>query len=378
MPATTLPTAGMGWDAFEAFLDELLVRLRMVPGLSPALVTSSRYGRPGQAQAGIDHLGSYDDGSTATWQCKEQLTLTEANVTKIIKDTEVPATRHVIVFSRVPDAKAVSAAAAQAGWSIWGQRDLGNLVRTLPVHEARTLLDAHFGTPVRRQFMPIAGTDVFLGLEEFYGPLLRADLRFHHNSALVGRDQDLAALVDALDDAPGPSVVLLDAPAGRGKSRLVLEALRQIQLKQPTIPVLVRAEQRLLDAGALQELPDGPTLLLVEDAHRDPTGIAAVLQYARRTEGVRVILTSRPSGSATVKEAVLAAQFDLSELLTRTLAPLTAAAARELVTSLRDTDVALPGIFSEALAQAARATPLRTREEIMSCRYGVLPGSRVG
>jgi hypothetical protein len=372
MPPMTLPTAGMGWDAFEALVDDLLVRLRLVPGANPALVTSSRYGKAGQDQAGIDLLGSYDDGSTATWQCKEQLTLTEANVTKIISDTEVAATRHVIVFSRVADAKASSAAASQEGWSIWDQRDLGNLVRTLPLHEARTLLDAHFGTQVRRQFLPVAGTDVFLGVEEFYRPLLRTDRRFHHNTPLVGRNADVAALVDALTDVAGPSVVLLDAPAGRGKSRLVLEVLRQIQNKQPLIPVLVRAEQRPLDSGALQELPDGPTLLLVEDAHRDPTGFAAVVQYARRTEGVRVLLTSRPSGAAPVTEAVLAAQFDLSELLSRTLAPLTASAARELITSLLREDLTLPGPFSEALAQAARATPLIAVVAIEMIRRGEL------
>jgi hypothetical protein len=279
-------------------------------------------------------------------------------VKAIVAATEVSADRHVIVFSGVASAEARKEARGHGGWSIWDQRDLANLVRTLPVHQARTLLDTHFGTGYRRRFLPVAGTDVFLGLEEFYGPSLRLGLRFHHRADLVGRDDEVSAIVDGLTSANGPRVFIVDGPAGRGKSRLVLEALRRVQDGLPMVPVLVRAEQRLLDAGALQELPDGPSIILVEDAHRDVPGVAAVLQYARRTADVRVVLTSQPSGTDPIVAAALRAQFDLSEVTKRTVAPLTLAAARRLVAALRGDDVTLPGVFAEALARAACATPL--------------------
>lgn len=371
-PGNMLPTAGMGWEKLEEFLDDLLVRLRLVPGAVPRLMESSRYGRPGQKQDGIDHLGSYGDRTTSTWQCKEQLALTEADVQDIIEKTGFPANKHVIVFSRVADAKARREIAKHAGWSIWDQRDLGHYVRSLPVHEARTLLDAHFGTAVRRQFLPMPGTDAFLGLEEFYGPLLAEDRRFHHKADLVGREADLAALVQGLTDPGGPKVIVVAAPAGRGKSRLVLEVLRQLQQMQPTIPVLVRVEQRPLDSAALQELPDGPGVLLAEDAHRDPAGVEMLLQYARRTPGTRVIVTSRPSGEMTVELAALAAQFDRAEILARTLTPLTIAAARELVTTLCGSGLSIPGRFAEALAQASRSTPLVAVVAIAMIRRGEL------
>ncbi|MDP3972952.1 MAG: hypothetical protein Q8P61_08600 [Candidatus Nanopelagicales bacterium] len=194
----------MGWNEFEAFLDDLLVRLRLVPNASPRLIESSRHGKAGQKQEGIDHFGRYDDGTQATWQCKEQLKLTEANVKKIISDTNVEAEHHVVVFSRIADAKARTQAAKHPGWKIWDQNDLSNLVRTLPLHEARTLLDAHFGTQVRRAFLPIAGSDVFLSVEDFYGPLLDEAKRFNHRAKLVGRDHDLATLANAIVDPNGP------------------------------------------------------------------------------------------------------------------------------------------------------------------------------
>jgi len=129
MSASLLPTGGMGWEEFEDFLDALLVRLRLVPGVASRLVDSSRYGRQGQKQDGIDHCGSYDDGTTSTWQCKEQLKLTEADVQEIIENTGVAADKHVIVFSRVADGKARREVTKRVGWSIWDGRDLGNLVR---------------------------------------------------------------------------------------------------------------------------------------------------------------------------------------------------------------------------------------------------------
>jgi hypothetical protein len=33
----------------------------------------------------------------------------------------------------------------------------------------------------------------------------------------------------------------------------------------------------------LDELPIGPAIILVEDVHRDPAGLAVLLQYARHT-----------------------------------------------------------------------------------------------
>jgi hypothetical protein len=52
-----LPTADLTWEELESFLDSLLERTQRLPRASPRLTSSSRYGRGGDDQEGIDHYG---------------------------------------------------------------------------------------------------------------------------------------------------------------------------------------------------------------------------------------------------------------------------------------------------------------------------------
>ncbi|MGH3274400.1 MAG: hypothetical protein ACRDNZ_08795, partial [Streptosporangiaceae bacterium] len=140
-----LPTSELTWDELESFLDGLLERLQRLPGAEPRLTSSYRHGRRGDDQEGIDHYGTYDDGSAATWQCRARESLGSAAVKKIVGETEVEADRHVIVFGRRASGAARKEMREHSGWEIWDQRDLTNKVRSLPTHEARALLDDHFG-----------------------------------------------------------------------------------------------------------------------------------------------------------------------------------------------------------------------------------------
>jgi len=365
----------MGGYRLEEFLGDLLKRMERVPGANPRLVASSRNGTSGQAQGGVDHRGEYSDGTRGAWQCKEQQTLAKGDIDEIITDMAKAgetAQRRIIVFSRIASPTARAEIAKHAGWEIWDQADLGDRVRSLLVQDARALLDTHFGAQFRRRFLPIAGTDAFLPLETFFEPLLNKDDRFHHAAPLVGREADLDAIVTALTDPAGPRVVIVEGPAGLGKSRLVLDALRQVENKLRPVPVLVRAEGHVLNSGALDELPVGPTILLAEDAHRDPRELEALLGYARRTEGVRVVLTVRWFGRAAVEQAAVAAQFALTELMMHALTPLTATAARQLVTDLQGDGLTLDPVFAEQLAQAARATPFVAIVAVAMIRRGEL------
>jgi len=246
----------MGGYRLEEFLGDLLKRMERVPGANPRLVASSRNGTSGQAQGGVDHRGEYSDGTRGAWQCKEQQTLAKGDIDEIITDMAKAgetAQRRIIVFSRIASPTARAEIAKHAGWEIWDQADLGDRVRSLLVQDARALLDTHFGAQFRRRFLPIAGTDAFLPLETFFEPLLNKDDRFHHAAPLVGREADLDAIVTALTDPAGPRVVIVEGPAGLGKSRLVLDALRQVENKLRPVPVLVRAEGHVLNSGALDD-----------------------------------------------------------------------------------------------------------------------------
>jgi hypothetical protein len=365
----------MGGYALEEFVGDLLKRMERVPGADPRLVSSSRNGTSGQKQGGVDHRGVYSDGTRAGWSCKEKQSLTKADIDTIIKqmtDAGETAERRIIVYSRIASAAARKEIAKHAGWEIWDQVDLSDRVKSLLVQDARPLLDTHFDKAFRRQFLPITSTDAFLLLDDYFAPLLRSDDRFHHRAALVGRDDDVAAIVSALTDPSGPRLVIVEGPAGRGKSRLVLAALQQVQEQLAPVPVIVRAEGHVLDSGALDELPITPTVLLVEDAHRDPAELAVLLQYAHSTDGVRVVLTTRPFATDASKRVAVTAKFDLTQIMVHTVKPLTAAAARQLVEALQDDKLRLTTSFAHGLAQAARATPLLAIVAVEMIRRGEL------
>lgn len=77
----------------------------------------------------------------------------------------------------------------------------------------------------------------------------------------VGRETELAALDGALDrSSDWPVVVLVTGPGGRGKTRLLVEALTQFQPDNSQVPVICLSPGRSFDAAALAELPHTPAV----------------------------------------------------------------------------------------------------------------------
>src|SRR2546421_12068637 len=95
-----------------------------------------------------------------------------AMVRKSNKKNPYPAYEHVLVFSGLAKPKARAEVLKVQGWSLLDQRDLGQLVHDLPLHRARTLLEQFWDPAVRRAFLPRAGIDPFLGLDDNFTPTL--------------------------------------------------------------------------------------------------------------------------------------------------------------------------------------------------------------
>jgi hypothetical protein len=354
-----LPTPSLTPDRFEDFTETLLHRQRFVASPARPLIEVSRWGRRGDKQDGIDFVGAYDDGTTVTWQCKRVDKMTPADVRRYIGENTYIADEHVLVFSGLASPEARTEVLKVKGWSLLDQRDLGQLVHDLPLHRARTLLEQFWDPAVRRVFLPVAGIDAFLGLDEHFGPTLDRSAVLHHRAVLVGRDDVLAALDAALDPTEAVTrIVLITGPGGRGKTRLALEALRHVEDAHPTIPVLVHQERRPLDSAALSELPGNPAVILTEDAHRAPDDLAPLLTYTKHTAGTKLLITARATGADEVRAALHHAGFDTGQILEVPIEPLTRGAARALVDSLAADGPALPAEFDEFLAAEGRDTPL--------------------
>jgi hypothetical protein len=259
------------------------------------------------------------------------------------------------------------------GWSLLDQRDLGQLVHDLPLHRARTLLEQFWDPAVRQAFLPVAGIDAFLGLDEHFAPTLDAAAVLHHRAALVSRDDVLAALDAALDPAEAaPRIVLIIGPGGRGKTRLALEALRHVEDAHPTVPVLVHQERRPLDSAALAEPPSDSAVVLTEDAHRAPMGLIPLVSYTKYTAGTKLVIITHATGVGEVRAVLQRAGFDTGQILEIPVEPLKLGAAQALVDALAAEGPPLSAEFDEFLAAEGRDTPLIPVVAISMARAGRL------
>jgi hypothetical protein len=181
---------------------------------------------------------------------------------------------------------------------------------------------------------------------------LDAGRLFHHGHALVGRDAELAMLLDAVRN-PERRVVVLPAHGGAGKTRLLLELTDHLTTEGRTV---LWATEAPLDARSLAEIPVGPAVIVVDDVHRR-TDLRALLHNIARRRDVTVVAATRPHGLRQVQVAAVQAGHDDTSLLTLPqLGPLEREAARTLAADA----VGRRNDDSVTLADSTAAFPLLT------------------
>ena len=352
-----LPTPSLTSAEFEDFTDRLLSAHRFSPGLAQRVTRVERWGRPGDPQDGIDFEGNLSDGTSASWQCKRYDKLTPSDVRAAVEACTFEADLHHLVFSGEASTATRTEIAKYPNWRLLDQRGLGRMLDDLPLHKRRDVLDATWGMQKRKLLLEVSGEDAFLSLDTFAADRMRRDTVLNDLGPRVGREPELAALGKALDgDGDRPIVVLVTGPGGRGKTRLLVEALAGFQAAHTQIPVLWLSPGRTVDSAALEELPQMPAIVVVDDAHHDPAAIAPLLQYARAVDGTQLIIASRPSGVRALRAAIVNARYPPSQLVAIDVGELKISHARALVTSITD-GLGVVAAAREYFAQQATHSP---------------------
>ena len=177
---------------------------------------------------------------------------------------------------------------------------------------------------------------------------------FDYNQVFRGRRLHLDAL-DALLSSTAQSIAVLPGRGGIGKTKLV----REWAGRQTFWNVLWASEMRPWQASAESEIPQGDTLLVVDDAHRyaDLAQVIGLVANWRGPQTLKLVISTRPSGRDYVNERL--AQFvDESRVLRcPPLKELTLDETIELAEEMLG-----PGFANLALqlAQVSQDTPLVT------------------
>lgn len=362
----------MSDDDFEDFLERVLTGLREAEEPAVRLVSVNRYGRRGDPQHGRDFIGALVDGRSGMWQAKAYAKFEVSDVRKAIAATPQPSDLNYIVLSCLASTPVRDEIAKHPGWEVLDARDLQDLMQFIPRHTRREILDDTFGPVVRRRLSVSPGQDSVVTLQRFAEARRHPETLVNDLGAFVGRDDMIASLVAALNDPAHTTVVLTNGPAGRGKSRLVLEALQRVHDADPTRPVVCLALGHDLTPEVIQDLPARPCTVFVDDAHRNVGGLAALLEYAKATPGTQVVLTTRPAGVEAVRRPL--ADLDPARVHHLEVGSLTPREAKALVADLTE-GMELEYGFTQWLRQAAINDPYLPVITVGLVRRAALDGS---
>jgi hypothetical protein len=353
-----LPTPWLDPYEFEDFLKRLLRSERYL-GLDIRHVAwVQKYGSKGDRQEGIDLRGGYTDGTHAAWQCKHQERLRPFEVREAVEEVTYKGAEELyLVYCGVAKQSALEEMDNHEGWTLLDRGDLTDMLRELPLQAQRDILDASWGEDVRRMFLKVPG-DAFVSIGSFANERRNADAVMNDLGPMVGREEELTALESAFawgtDSAR--QVVVVSGPAGRGKSRLVTDALTALQDRQPDIPVVCLSAKQRFEQSSMIELRMGPMVLLVDDAHNDPAALEPLLAFARQRPEVQLVLATRPSVRLDLISRINEAGFGASEVALIEVGVLSMKHARHLVATLTE-DLNVSFQLQTYLAEQAQHSP---------------------
>lgn len=277
------PVDLLGEVEFEQFVAELATSLH------PGGVVKRAGGR-GHDQQGLDVDIHRSEGERIIIQCKRTQRFGPADFAAMAAEVEVEADRKILALSRVASPQ-TEAAARGAGWMLWDKDYMSRQVRGLPVEHQERLVDLFFRGQ-REALLGRPEPGPWMTADEFFRPFELKGRAFTHAWALAGREVELEALIAAMA-APEATLTVLCAAGGMGKSRLLLEAVRQIEAVSD-LPVRFLSGADNPTRSALDTLPKGPHIVVVDDAH-DRDGLGVLFERAAdETRQMRLVLATRP------------------------------------------------------------------------------------
>jgi hypothetical protein len=99
-------------------------------------------------------------------------------------------------------------------------------------------------------------------------------------------------------------LLVLKAPGGSGKSRLVLEAAKAVGTDSGAPKILFVAPDAQWNSGDVNRLPDGPTILVFDDAHRRPDLGQLIAACRQQNDRTRYIVSCRPSAVEILRPSI--------------------------------------------------------------------------
>lgn len=300
-----LNDSNWSWDRFEAFCLDLISQIAEVKNCH-------RYGKRGDFQRGIDIFADLRNGERWVFQCKRYKQFTEKLTQKAIQSATYTADCYILLLSCEATSKVRDEVDKHPNWDIWDIQDISLKVRELPRDVARRLVETHFSPEWRRAFLGLAGLVTFVSQEDFFHRLLNPNNLFNHTWSLIGRTDLLQGLHDFINSEQ--RVAILTGRGGIGKTKLLHTFANEFSSHHPRWALRFLAQDVQIAKESLDELPTGPCVVVVDDAHRcdSLSNLLAFVQQPSRQ--IKLVLSSRPQGIDYLHSRLVQVGFDSREI----------------------------------------------------------------
>jgi hypothetical protein len=293
------------WEQFEAFCRDFICKYLGVE-------ECHHYGKPGDVQNGIDLFVDLPNGERWTFQCRQVEKFTKAQAEKTMRETTYKANRYHFLLSCEASKAVRDAADSIPNWDVWDIRDISGKVRDLDIEVARQLVETHFGSAWRKDFLGLADLSPFLSTEDFFRPLSDSRKLFNHNWQLIGRTGILKQLREFIDSDIG-MVAILPGRGGIGKSKVLQELGKTLDGTDGTPASRFLVEGASIE-NSLDGLPAQECVIIADDSHRRDDLRSLLALIRRRKPKTKLILASRPHAIERLRATVIQSGFDSREL----------------------------------------------------------------
>jgi len=374
-----LPTPWLHDSELEDLVEALLFSERLLGSETRRVQHIERWGVSGDKQDGIDFFGRFNDGTPAAWQVKQLRKLSRADVQEAVKAmTFEKANELYLVYGGIATIQARKEVLEHDGWTLIDRRTLTEMLRLLPTHAQQDIIQRFWGPEVRRHFVTAPG-DTLIPFEQFRITRLNSDALLNDCGELAGRGFELAEISRAIEfaDMKTPQLLVLNGPGGRGKTRLLVEALTAETQRDPSRAIFCVSPGRVFDAAAMKELTFDTGILVVDDAHNDPPALDPLFALVRNQPNLKLILCTRPSGLPAIRGAMARASFGPDEDLVLNIGELDIKSARKLVKGLTSS-ISVNFGLRNYIAEQARHSPHVAVILTNLIRKGQISGSIAG
>ncbi len=308
------------WEHFERFCGTYMVAGTSLPnlGFSGAgpirlrILDAIRYGTAGAKQRGIDYLATMENRATWVLQCKHmpRFTLGDAEKAMAKAETEFGArlpARYLLWVTGTVSPDAIDLVNERPNWTIWdGERISNEFLRHCPPRQACQIISNIFGPTWAKAFFPLPD-DLLISTHEFYSRWAGEDRLFHHEAPFVGREDLLKRVASFAMGGKGTKALILSAPGGIGKTRLLRAIAERVETESSERVVRFTNPDASPEAEPPRYEDASKMSIFHDDAHRIETipKLLVSILAAKQSEGSRLVLAARPGAEQVLRERLM-------------------------------------------------------------------------